>query len=285
MLTPQQLNQELKEVAESGYQVPSEDRLLQLCEAMMAELGTTDSELRDDLIYLTFAHWITESRLNPDLLHLLRQSVLDDHHLFNKIGNADPDAVFTRSFSALLLALLVYAHRQHAYLTLEEVQRTLDTALTYVYAEADYRGFVPGQGWAHAAAHTADLLDELAQCKEFGQDEILLLLRALAHLVSRDSGVYVNDEDERLSICAMSLVKRQILDPQHWTAWIDSMTAMDQGNAEFPLGYNRRINTRHFLRALYFRLRSDPHAASLDPVFTAALSTDLERGIHQVTKF
>ncbi|WKL05120.1 DUF2785 domain-containing protein [Paenibacillus amylolyticus] len=31
--------------------------------------------------------------------------------------------------------------------------------------ERDYRGYDEEKGWAHAIAHAADVLDDLAQCK------------------------------------------------------------------------------------------------------------------------
>lgn len=285
MLTSQQLKSELKAVASAGYPLPPAGEIDPLCQSMLAQIGSTDPELRDDLIYLTFAHWVTEGKLSPARLNSLRQGALDDGHLFHQAGSPSPEAVFTRSFSALLLALLVYAHRHNPYMTPAELQHTKDLALTYVYAESDFRGYVDGQGWAHAAAHTADLLDELAQCSEFGSEELHHLLHAVAHLVSRGHGVYSNDEDERLSVAAAGIFHRQVLDSREWSGWLEGLVALGEDDAAFPHGYNRRINIKHFLRALFFRLRREPAAPDQPSVPASFLSTELEKSIHRITKF
>ncbi len=133
---------------------------------MAAHIGSPDPELRDDLIYDIFAHWIEADLLDAGQLKQLLDVSLDGSHLFYRIGESGTDSVFTRTFSALVIALIVDAHRRHAFLTSGELHRVKDEIEDYLCRERDVRGYVDGKGWAHAVAHAADMLAELAQCPE-----------------------------------------------------------------------------------------------------------------------
>lgn len=78
---------------------------------MVTHIGSPDPQLRDELIYSTFSHWIEEGVLSPEQLQELLAIALDDQHLFYRIGESGTDSVFTRSFSVLLLPLILILHR------------------------------------------------------------------------------------------------------------------------------------------------------------------------------
>jgi hypothetical protein len=124
-------------------------------------LGSPDPELRDELAFAIVADWVHER----DLLeaHELRELLafaLSGDGLRHGIGESDTDTVFARSFAALVVALVLAVDNRSSFLTREELGGVLDALLDYAASERDLRGFVPGKGWAHAAAHVADAFDE-----------------------------------------------------------------------------------------------------------------------------
>lgn len=100
------LKQELKELNWDEFKV-NEDGKKRLIDAMLAEIGSVDPELRDHLIYSSFAKLILNDYLNQSLMAHILDVCLDPFHLFYKLGETDTDSVFTRSFSALVIALLL----------------------------------------------------------------------------------------------------------------------------------------------------------------------------------
>jgi len=75
----------------------------------------------------------------------------------------------------------------------------LDATLDYLLDEADVRGFVPGPGWHHSTAHTADLLKFLARNRNLPTEDQGRILNATTKKFST-VGVYTFGEDEPLSL-------------------------------------------------------------------------------------
>ncbi len=91
MLTPEALKQRLQAIAPADFTPLPERGLRSLVDAMIANIGSTDPVLRDDLIYSAFYHWITQDRLPAPLLRKLFKSALDEQHLFYSIGDSGSD--------------------------------------------------------------------------------------------------------------------------------------------------------------------------------------------------
>jgi hypothetical protein len=285
MLTELELKKRLREIADAKYAVIDPAEHERLLEAMCAYIGVPDGELRDDLIYVILARWTLDGRLSQAQLRELLSTSLDDAHLFYRIGETGSDSVFTRSFSMLLLALIIYAHRQNAFLSKAEVLGIKDTVLEYIRREKDHRGYVGGnKGWAHAVAHTADVLDELALCSELGAQELSEILDAIGRLVAEEGSVYAYEEDERLSVATASVLTRQALDLKVWTQWIDRLVAEVAQEQRFMQGYNLRVNVKHFLRSLFFRLRRPEYREDLDVTLVEALVQIIDATLERVTK-
>ncbi|WP_029595824.1 MULTISPECIES: DUF2785 domain-containing protein [Exiguobacterium] len=171
-----------------------EERVIQ---SMLHHIGSTDPELRDQLIYTVFYRFIIEDeQLTNEQLTEMFQTTLK-YHLFYGIGETASDTVFTRAFSTLLIALLVYQDRQRGFLSETDIDMLKAKLLAYLDCEIDTRGYVPGKGWAHSIAHVADAFDELALHPHLDETEYGDMLAALWNKVMIPS-VYVHDEDERL---------------------------------------------------------------------------------------
>jgi hypothetical protein len=158
--------------------------------------------------------------------------------------------------------------------------------LRYAGLEHDLRGYVEDKGWAHAVAHTADALDELARCDEVGREGLLEILETVRYLVIQAPGVFGHDEDERLSVAVMGVLERGILVLSDWGDWLANLvqTAKESGKP-FPQSYYCLLNGKHFLRCVYFRVgRGQPEGKEADPLVSQLL-VEVGRALEQVTRF
>ncbi|UCC50760.1 MAG: DUF2785 domain-containing protein, partial [Anaerolineaceae bacterium] len=113
MLDEQALKQRLQEIVANDYQAPSGPEIYPLILAMGTYIGSVDPEFRDDLIYMTLATWIDRDIFEAqDLIEILKV-VLNTQHLFWGLGESGTDTVFTRTFSMLIVASVLNAHRRH----------------------------------------------------------------------------------------------------------------------------------------------------------------------------
>ncbi|HET7657726.1 MAG TPA: hypothetical protein VFK37_05500 [Bacillales bacterium] len=64
------LKRRLRAIRENGFNLEGYD-VEDLCTEMMDQIGTTDSELRDTLIYGTMAHLITAEKIDQATLKYL----------------------------------------------------------------------------------------------------------------------------------------------------------------------------------------------------------------------
>lgn len=281
MITQPALKQKLQEIAQAGFEPAPQDELRPLLAAMTAHIGALDPLLRDDLIFMVFRHWIGRDHLPAPLLRELFDAALDERHLFYAMGGGEPDAVFTRTFSLLLLACLLDSHRRRPFLKPGEVQHALRQTLSYAAQERDFRGYVEGKGWAHSAAHTADVLDELARCTELSSAEMAELLAGIGALAANPAGVYTHQEDERLSVAARAALECGRLPVETWLAWVDGFVALAKAPGEFPHSYYRKVNVKHFLRCCYFRMRGAE--LQVNAALQTALIGRIEQALGQIT--
>ena len=180
----------------------------------------------------------------------------------------DTDSVFTRSFSVLLLPLLLMAHRSKPFLRAEEILDVKEKLLRYIGSEKDRRGFVPGKGWGHAMAHTADALDDLVQCSELGKTDLAEVLDAIRGLICITDTGYIHLEDERNVTAVIAVIRRRLLSDEEITEWIQGFSERVNRVTTFPEKHIIRNNGKNFLQSLYFRLRwnqlIDPYETVLD---------------------
>ncbi len=225
---------------------------------LLQNLGSTDAELRDELSLTILSIWL-EGRAYTDAQMRGLLSPLF-YNLNHGIGENGTDRVFLRTFSALILAELIHCDNQQPYLTQDEVLGVLEKALTYLLAEKDPRGYVPGKGWAHALAHTADLLMVLSSSRHLTAENLEEILQAIeTRLVNSGHAIYTNDEDERLVKVVSAILERDLLNIAKLTKWSQSLVQLEGSsrwkNAYLDESHDRaRHNIKTFLRSLHYRL-------------------------------
>ena len=77
------------------------------------------------------------------------------------IHSDDEDAVFTRAFTTLLMALIIDADTKYNFLSQNDILTVKDRLILYMNNEHDFRGYVQDHGWAHSIAHASDTLKHL----------------------------------------------------------------------------------------------------------------------------
>jgi len=271
MLDEQTLKAHLQAIAEADYAVPTRLELLPLVLAMGIHIGSPDPELRDALIYTTLATWIERGVFERKELNEILKVKLNEQHLFQGLGEQGTDTVFMRAFSMLVVALVLGAHRRAPFLPNEEIQVIKRKALRYLAGERDRRGYVPGKGWAHAVAHAADALAELAQCDALDAADLQDLLDAIQVVVAAPETVYTHEEDERLATAVLHIWRREEIAETAVVAWLTAFIPDEADRLPLPEGYYRFVNVKTFLRTLTFRTQ----AADLPPAVRQALTTTL----------
>jgi hypothetical protein len=263
MLTENELKHQLRPIVDNDYAVPDEGSAFDLALAMLPHVGSTDPDLRDDLIYMTLAYWIERGILTGEQKRELLSIARNTQHLFYKLGEQGTDSIFTRSFSVLLIAALFYGHRHVPYLTQAELIETRDDVVRYLAAEQDLRGYDPQKGWIHAVAHSADALNELAACLECDAVVLDEILAAIQTAAAREEMVFGYEEDERLATTTMTVFGRKQLSAESMQNWIERFATLRDEEATNDKRVQRYINIKHFLRSLYFRLLKDENSTQL----------------------
>ncbi len=265
VLTETELKEKLQAFAQNEFRPSREDDLSELIPAMLNHIGSIDSYLRDELIYSAFATWILRCKaLNPEQLRNLLPVVLDEQHLLYRLGEQDTDSVFTRSFSVLILPLLLITHRSQPLFSAPEIRRIKEQLLYYLANEKDRRGFVPQKGWAHAVAHAADALDDLAQCTEMNKSELAEVLEAIRKVICVDGAVYAHLEDERMVTAVIAVLRRNLLSDVEIIQWMEGFSDLALAVKSGPERHIIRANVKNFLQSLYFRLQWEEMLDSFD---------------------
>ncbi|WP_217587967.1 DUF2785 domain-containing protein [Lentibacillus saliphilus] len=256
------------------------EQLEALIDEMLNHIGATDPELRDQLIYPTFIKIISDNRLSDLQYQHILATCLDDKHLFYKIGEKHTDAVFTRSFSSLVITALIHQDRDTGVLSKDDIKTVYHKTITYLKHEQDTRGYVPGKGWAHSIAHGADLLASLAAHPKINLDTYIETLDTIQHCLFKDA-TYIDEEDERLIFVIEVLVEKGLSD-RHLEQWVlqlfKQLELMYTDNGPSNHYYRTKFTITTFVKSLYFRLGFKYNTSR-----TRRLINDQLKQLHQQT--
>ncbi|HKE15837.1 MAG TPA: DUF2785 domain-containing protein [Kofleriaceae bacterium] len=180
------------------------------------------------------------------------------------------DAVFGRSFAALVLSVIAAREVAHPAWDPAALDAQIAAATAYAAREVDLRGYTGATGWAHAAAHTADWLKFLARHPALTSAQAVRLLDGVTSLVARAHGTrFAWGEDERLAAAARAVLRRGLVDEAGIDAWLARVGAPLASG--WPDPFDARVfatqrNARDLLVSLFVALSFDdaaPAAAAL----------------------
>lgn len=246
----------------------------QLLQSMLAHIGSTDSELRDTYIYSSFYEWILEKNLLDHRCLTKLWHYCLDHLLLNGIEEEESDRVFTRSFTTLLVALILARDLKDNFLSQDSIEEGQTKLLAYVKAEMDVRGFVPGKGWAHSVAHVSDAMDELVKNPKIKKTAYDDLLHALWSMYLQPHYIFIHDEDERLLVPIFAMLERGLAQNevvqliQQMPATLSTLKdQLDEANF-----YIVRFNCKTLLKSFFIQTNHQAQYASLHQSIVTCLN-------------
>ena len=272
-----------KSILDADGAVPDGYTVAQLTPELLGLLGSTDSRLRDGVGYTLLATWLARERYTPAEVWAMAERLLIDQSV--GLGDQATDTIFLRSFSALVLAEIVHRDNKDSLLDQRQVHTILDAALAYLPAEQDLRGYVPGKGWAHAVAHTADLLWVLSSSRHIETGDLERILQAIAAKAAPPGvHIYLYNEEQRLARAALGAIGRDLVDVDFLTNWIDRLArpggrvvsveaffgGLPPAIAD-PADLALLHNTTRFLGALHFHLSHDENPPATTPALLQQL--------------
>ncbi|GKU76607.1 DUF2785 domain-containing protein [Paenibacillus sp. L3-i20] len=269
--TRSKLMLDLQRIEKDEYQLREGEQHQDFLPLLLQYIGDAQPELRDNLIYPMFYMWIKEeNRFSGEELRNLLSVLIDENHLFYNIGSEEDQSVFTRTFSALPIALIVQRHRQNPFLNQTEIEQLMQAMLRYYKEEKDLRGYQPVGGWAHSASHGADVFVELVQCKESSVAMLHEVLVAISSMLQNGRHIFSDEDDERMVNIVDTMIDKELLPHQEIAAWISSLAQC----CDLPRSRTQviaRVNSKNFVRSLYFRRGQDSRGNELN---TVMLSTE-----------
>ena len=251
-----QLKEQLLEIRENDWAIPTGIDVHQFALEMMDNIGSTDSELRDELILELVCTMIIEKVLPKEQIRERLDISLSDKHLFYKLGEEEDDSVFNRAFTILIIRWIIYYHNTFGedLLSEEEMLKVFEDVIRYVRLEKDTRGYVQDKGWAHSIAHSGDALRTFALCNYLKEEQLMKILEVVKEKVNITYYVYINEETERLVSAAVNVIERKVLSEQEVVSWIRSFADIEKPS-KFPDAHYWKENIKGLLRSLYFRLK------------------------------
>ena len=221
---------------------------------LLDHLGDPSPEIRDDLVFTSFARGIQEGLFTQGQFHFIAEGVSYDGGLDKEIDKGDLSTL-ERSFRALIYANLLSADgNEHSifYQVLQtHIRNTmLDQGLYYLSKEKDTTGFSSQYGWVHAFAHGADLLTEVVCHPDFPKNRVHEVFDILGQLFKRISIRFTDDEDWRLARVLYEPILKGKLEQEQVASWIKTV--------DFPIeereDFYKFSNFRSCLLEVYVQL-------------------------------
>ena len=226
-------------------------------EWLLDHIGDPDPAIRDDLVYNSFCSAIMNHFLTKEDLLFLVDSVLQRDLLTYKMPEQG-DATLVRSFSSLLLALILDVDQTadspyHQSLSTDQLQTIFGQTLLYLQQETDSTGWDKEKGWVHAFAHGAELLLYAGLHKEFPQKRMNELLETLTIVLKQREALFTAGEERRLAFIVTQLLIQEKIQQTQLCHWIEKLDFPNQS----PQDYFVLLNLENLLSTIYLHLEKE----------------------------
>lgn len=229
-------------------------------ELMISNIGNPNTNIREDNFDL-IARLIISGKLEDyQMLQLLEYC----EFVLSSVNQSDTEhLVLDRSFSALIIGIVVEYLEEHEQLPQDVYEKIINLAIDYMDNETDVRGYVQETGWMHSVAHGSDLLATCVRSKYYSGDCNKVILKVIAkklYQLNTDLSCYIDDEDERQAFIIEALLEKGLTD-QELSNWVSELfvtvnqTDLNQSEEAYLSYFRIRKNIKDFLKTLYFRLK------------------------------
>lgn len=250
---------------------------------MLEHIGDPNPVVRDDIICSLFYTVFDEHRISISQARMIFNYIYDNHLLFLNIEKHQNQDVFTRTFSVLVLALLLDSdcrlENGISILNSDQRQSIFHDAMRYLNEEKDHRGYISGYGWAHGIAHDSDLLVEVVKHPNFKNSDVDKILGSIDNLIFSLEYPFTANEESRLSnIIAIGLVDSKRLNESQINLWIRNLLIQISSMDHQMYAYSVRFETfTRFLESLYFKLNFKESAPSVQKSIKEILSDQFKK--------
>ena len=217
-------------------------------------LNSPDPELRDEIAFSLFSSWLRSEKLSEERQQFLLQQ------LSANLSQGETDLSLQRSFSALIISELLRADAIQAFMTQPQREQLLQTSITALGAEKDYRGWDDTLGWVHPIAHISDVMWRFALHPSLTEDQAQQILLAVRTKAITSESFYHFNEGDRLARPVAILLRREALTSETWVNWLatfDKPSSVSSWPDVFgsAAGLTELHNTKLFIRALADQLQ------------------------------
>lgn len=244
-----ELMERLAGIKAGGYVALATVDLDPLVEAMLSHIGSTDSGLRDDLIYEAFAEIILHRDPEPILVFRILDACLEK--ITEGIDGDDADGVFGRSFSMLVVALVLERDREGAFLGEARIRRTFFGICDAYRRERNLTGFYPDKGWAHTVAHTADALALIVGSALLSDEDVARVPGLIGDKFLQPLYCFIDGEDERTARVVEAILRERPSLRGSLMEWVSSLAGCRLPK-DMPARFIVKGNVRNLLRSIYF---------------------------------
>ncbi|GMA69688.1 hypothetical protein GCM10025879_09340 [Leuconostoc litchii] len=149
-------------------------------EIIVEQLANPIAKYRDTGAFFFLSDVIQNDLLTHEQLIWLTDYLISDEQLFAHILEPQNDAIYRRSFSVMVLSLLLFSNRIKAsFMSEKQMDRVINQVALYAALERDGRGFINDNGWAHAFTHIGNTVSEIFLMPDLVRADKMFVLGAV----------------------------------------------------------------------------------------------------------
>lgn len=240
-------------------------------------LSSADGYLRDELVYESLCALFEQATFTRENLSRILAECLSECYLFrglpateenNTENDAENDDVFARSFSLLVIDLVLDYCKRELVLSEDVLHQAWVRFVQYVSQERDLRGYVDGKGWAHALAHGSDVATSFVELGVPSIEEFEELLAIWQQKIADGRHVYIDGELERIQRAVLAALKTKLLSERDVCDFVNTFVQVPV-SSDYPVGQYGVENIENFCMRLLIHAKEQGFSVLEDTVFQA----------------